>query len=232
MGDDDELGLGAHISHVLGVADNIRFVKRRLDLVHDAERRGAHLEYRKVKRDSDKCLFAAGQKAYIRHRLAGRLNLYLNAAFEGIVFVLERERGFAAAEKLKEGLTEVFVNELKLLGEYLLHFACYIVYYTHKFGFCLLDIVTLAGEEVISRADTLVLLDGADIRRAEGGYPAAQLGNALLLLLQVLHRLAQLLSGGIRKLVVFPELVEYLLFLHVGGVFLALESGAGLLKLE
>lgn len=85
-----------------------------------------------------------------------------------------------------------------------------------------MDIVTLAGEEIISRADTLILLDSADVRRAEGGYPAAQLGDALGLLLQVFNRLAQLLSGRIRKLVVFPELVEYLLFLHVGGIFLAL----------
>ena len=43
--------------------------------------------------------------------------------------------------------------------------------------------------------------------------------------MHALDRLAQLLRGGVAELVIVPELVENLLFLHVGGKLLLLELG-------
>ena len=61
---------------------------------------------------------------------------------------------------------------------------------------------------------------------------SAKVVYASYFLLQILDRLAQLLRCGIRQLVVFPELIEYLLFLHVGGKLLLLKACASPLKLK
>ena len=179
-----KLRLIAHSAHIFRIADNVCLVQCGLDLVHNAERRWANLEDCKIQRYGHERLLSAGQEAYIRHRFSGRLNLYLNAALKRIVFILKDDRRLAAAEQLKEGLTEVFVDELELAEENLFHLIGYVVYYAQKLFLGFLYIAALPGQEFVTGIDTLKFLDSADIRRAERRYLPAQVAYSARLLLE------------------------------------------------
>ena len=85
MGDDDELGLLAHLAHIPGKAHHIGVVQGGLDLVHDHEGSGTHLQNGKVKGDGHKGLFAAGEEGDDLQALPRGLDLDLNAAVEDIL---------------------------------------------------------------------------------------------------------------------------------------------------
>ena len=222
MRDDKELRLVGHAAHILSVARDVRLVECRLYLVHYAERCGAHLEYREIQRYRNECHLAAGEQAQVRQRLSRRLHLYLYSAVEHVVFVLKPERGLAAAEELKEGLAEALVYLLEAPDEDLLHLARDLLDDADKLTLSLCHVVALPTEEAIALADSVVFLYRAEVRRTEGVYLTAQLADELVRLRQALHRLAHRLRRSMAQLIVFPELVHYLLFFHVGGKLLLL----------
>ena len=109
MGNDQKLCFICKAPHILRVAADVFFIQRRFDLVHDAERRRTHFQDREIQRDRDKGLFSAGQKADRGDGLAGRLDPDVDAAVQDVVFILEDQGRFAAAEEVPEGVPEASV---------------------------------------------------------------------------------------------------------------------------
>ena len=179
MGDDQKLGLVAHLAHVVCIAVDVCVVQGGFDLVHDAKRRGANLQNGKVQGDGDKSHLAAGQEADVGKRFAGRLNLDLDAAVEHIVFVLKPKRRLAAAEEVQEGFTEALVDLLEALDKDRLHLPGDFFDDIQQFCLGLVDVAALLGEKFITGIDALKFLDGAEVRRAEGVDLPAQFGNGL-----------------------------------------------------
>ena len=214
--DDEKLRVLGEAAHVLHVARNVRLVECSLDLVHDAKRRRPHLQNRKVERDGHERHLAAGHQAQRRERLTGRLHLDLDAAVEHMLRILEHERRLAAAEELQEGLAERLIDRLKLRGEDALHLPRHIGDDAGQLTLGLEDIVPLTGEESVARVHAREFVDRTEVRRAQRADAAAQLGDAAAGLGHVLDRLAQRLGRRAAELVIVPELVEDLLFLHVG----------------
>ena len=105
MRDEYELRVLRHAAGILRVARDVDIIKRRFDLVEEAERRGSDLEDREQQRDCRKSLFAAREQVDILNILARGLNLYLNGTFEYIERILKNKLRLAAAEQLRECLT-------------------------------------------------------------------------------------------------------------------------------
>ena len=145
---------------------------------------------------------------------------------------LERELRLAAAEELREGLAEALVYRGELAGEYSSHFPGYVGNYTQQLIFRLLHVVALGGEELVALADARVLVDGAEVRRAEGAHLLLELGYAAVRLCRALDGLTHGLRRAVAELVAVPELVQELLLLHLGGELLLLEPGTGALHVE
>ena len=62
VGNDDELGLGAHAPEIPGEPGDVDVVQGGLDLVHDAEGGGPHLQNGEVEGDGHEGLLAAGEE--------------------------------------------------------------------------------------------------------------------------------------------------------------------------
>ena len=225
MGDDQKLRLARHAAHIGGVTADVRLVQGGLDLVHDAEGRGPHLQNGKVQRDGHEGHFAAGHEADGGQGLAGRLHLDFDAALQHVRLVLQNQSRLAAAEKLQEGLPEGGVDGLELGQEHGLHLPGNVPDDVQKLFLRLLHVVPLLAQKLIAAVDAPVFLDGAQVRRAEGVDLPAQLGDLLVGLGQALHRLAQGLGSGMAQLVVLPELIQDLLFLHVRGQLFLFQPG-------
>ena len=214
MRDDDKLRFARDAAHVIGHAHHVRLVERRLDLIHDAERRRMNLQDGEVQRDGDERLFAAREQRDGLERLARRLDLDLDAAGEHIVFVLQLERRFAAAEELQKCLLKALSDEGELFFEDTRHLACDALDHADELALCLFHIVALGREVGVARIHALEFLDRADIHRAKAADGPLELTDAAARLLHAFQLDALLLRGGVRQLVVLPEPVEDLLFLH------------------
>ena len=103
----DELGEAAHVG----------LVERSVDFVEDAERCGLELEDADQQRECGEGLFAAGEQQDVLQLLAGRRGHDVDAALVGVLGVGELHEGLAAAEELREGDGEVFVDDLEGLVE-------------------------------------------------------------------------------------------------------------------
>ena len=230
MGDDKKLRLIGHTAHVVGIAVHVCLVECGLDLVHHAEGCGPHLQDREIQRDRHKGHLPAGEQADGRDRLAGRLDLDLDAAGEHVVLVLQLQRGLAAAEQFAEGGAEGVVNGMEAVEKDALHLAGNVPDDTKQLAFCLLYVIALRRKKLIALAHPLILLDGTQIRCAQRGDLAAQIGDQAVFLRHRLDRLPQGTGLGKGQLVVVPQLVQDLLFLHVGGKLFLLDFGALPLK--
>ena len=178
MRDDDELRLLRDAAHVIGHAHHVRLVERRLDLIHDAERRRMNLQDGEVQRDGDERLFAAREQRDRLERLARRLNLDLDAAGEHVVLVLELERGLAAAEQLQKRLLEALADQRELFFKDDGHLACDAVDHADKLTLRLFHIVALGREVSVARIHALEFLDRADVDRAKAADGALELADA------------------------------------------------------
>ena len=130
--------------------------------------------------------------------------------------ILEHERRLAAAEELQKRLAERLIDRLKLRGENALHLPRHIGDDAGQLTLGLEDIVPLAGKEGVARVHAREFVDRTEVRRTQRTDAAAQFGDAAAGLGHVLDRLAQRLGRRAAELVIVPELVEDLLFLHVG----------------
>jgi hypothetical protein len=72
MGDEHKLGFYAHLFDEFGEASNIRFVKRGVDFVEDAERAGRVLEDADQQGERGECFLAAGEQEHALQALARR----------------------------------------------------------------------------------------------------------------------------------------------------------------
>ena len=121
VGDDDELGLIAHPPQVPGETHHIVVVQGGLDLVHDAEGGGPHLQDGKVQGDGHKGPLAAGQQRQGLEGLARGLDLDLDAAAQHVLRVFQLQLSLAAPEQLYKNFLEGLVDFRKLLLKNLSH---------------------------------------------------------------------------------------------------------------
>ena len=190
------------------------------------------LENGKIQRDGHESLFAAGQQRNRFQRLARGLDLDLDAAVQDILLILQFQRGFAAAEQFQERLLEAFVDDGELLPENALHFTGDAVDHALQLFLGLFHVVALAGQIFIAGIDPVKFLDGADVRRAEAADLPAQLSDAAIRLGQALQFHALGPGVLIRQLVVVPQAVQDLLFLHGGGGPLLFQASGLPLQLQ
>ena len=110
MRDDDELRAVEHAAQHLDEPADVGVVERRVDLVEQAERARLVAEDREHQRDRGQRLLAAGEQLHALQALARRRGDDVDAAFERIAFVEQRDAGAAAAEQRRERLLEVGVD--------------------------------------------------------------------------------------------------------------------------
>ncbi len=223
MGDDNKLGLIRHIAHVVGKTNHVGIVQCGLDLVHDAEGRGAYFQNGEIQGDSHEGALAAGQQGNRTQSLSGRLGLDLDAAVQDVIGILQFQRGLTAAKQFQEGLGEGRLNGLELLGKDHAHFFGDLGDNAFQLRFGFLHVVALLGQISITLVDTLIFLDGVQIDIAQTGNRAFQFADSPLCLTHV-FQLHTLLTGSlVRQLVRIPQLVQKLTLLHGGREFLLLQ---------
>ena len=221
VGDDDELGLPRQAPHIPGHPDNIWLVQSGFDLVHDAEGRGMDFQNGEVQGNGHECLFAAGQQRDGFEGLPGRLGLDLDAAAQDVVLVLQLQAGGAAAEEVGKGGLEALVDEFELLRENHCHLAGDLLDNARQLLLGLFHVVALVGQVGVAAVDTVELLNGADIDSTQRIDLPLQLADAAAGLGDALQFNALGLRVGVAELVVLPQAVQNLLFLHGrGGHFL------------
>ena len=225
MGDDDELGLIGHGAHIPGESDHVVVVQGGLDLVHDHEGGGAHLQNGEIQRDGHEGLLSAGQEGEHLQSLAGGLHLNLDAAVEDVIRVLQFQGGPAAAEELLEGLLERLVDVLEFPGEDGLHLPGNLGDHVLQLLLGGLHVVPLVGEVGVPLVDPLKLLDGPHVHIAQGGDVLFQLGDAAAGLGHRLDLHPLELGRLVGELVGLPQLVQQLLLLQGGGHLLLLQAG-------
>ena len=167
MGNQDELGAACQIAQVACEAVDVDLIQRRLDLIHHAERSGTDLHDRKVQRDGDQRLLAAGERLQMHHDLTGRVDDDVNAGGEDVLGVGQLQMTLAAAEQLLEGHGEVAVDLAEGVDKDLLHLLGEIHDQVLDLLLGLLDVVDLGLHEGIAFADLLILLDRAGVDGAE-----------------------------------------------------------------
>ena len=113
--DDDEAGFRRRGHLVQQVAEplHVVIVERRVDFVQHADRRRVGEEHREDQRQRRQRLLAAGEQRQRLRLLAGRFCNDFEAGFERIVAFDQMQRGFAAAEQLREQPLEVLVDGLE-----------------------------------------------------------------------------------------------------------------------
>ena len=232
MGDDNELCLAGDAAHILGEPGDVGIVQGRLDLVHDAKRRGMHLQNGEIQGNGHKGLLAAGEERDGLEALARGLDLDLDAAAQNVAFILQLQRGLAAAEELPEGLLETLVEQPELLGEDVGHLPGDLLDDPLQVRLGLLHVVPLARQIGITGVDPLELLDGADVGRAQGVDLLFQLADAAGGLCHALQLDALGLGVGVAELVMLPQPVQDLLFLQGGGGDLLLQTGGSPLQVQ
>ena len=201
----------------MGVAGHVDVVQSGLDLVHDTERGGPHLQDGEVERYGHKRLFAAGEQGDDLQRLARRLDLDLYTAVEDILRILQLQGGLAAAEELREGLAEGLVDDGELLGKNGFHFGGDVRNDVLQLPLGLLHVVPLVPEVGIPLVDPLELVDGVQIDVAQARDGAFELPNPPLGLGDALQ-LHPLGPGRlVGELIGLPQLVQNLLLLQCGG---------------
>ncbi len=225
MGDDDELGLIGHLTHIAGKANHVGVVQSGLDLVHNAEGRGTHLQNGEIQGNGHEGTLAAGQQRNGGQLLSGGLSLDLNAAVEDIVGVFQLQCGLAAAKQLQEGLGEGGLDGLELLGEDDAHLLGDLGDDALQLGLGPLHVVTLLGQVGIALVDTLILLDGVQIDVAQTGDGSLEFADTALCFPLVLQ-LHTLLAGRlVGQLIGLPQFVQNLLFFHGGRQLFLLQHG-------
>src|SRR5436190_23453345 len=115
--DEDELRAVEHPAQHVDESSDVRVVERRVDLVEQAEQARLVPEDREHQRDGGERLLAARQQLHALQPLARRRGDDVDAAFERIVLVEQRQTGAAAAEERAEGGLEVLLNRGKRLGK-------------------------------------------------------------------------------------------------------------------
>ena len=207
MRDEDELRVLRHAAGILRVARDVDIIECRLDLVEEAERRGSNLEYGEQQCNCRESLFAAREQVDILNILARGLNLYLNGTFEHVERILKNKFRLAAAEQLRERLTEDSVYAVELLPEPLRHLAGQVAYEREKFRARTFDIVYLSFHELVALGDLFVFLDSADIDIAEGSYLVLYIIEIALRFLRVFNDYSELLRLAAGELIFVIELV-------------------------
>ena len=207
MRDEDELRVLRHAASILCVARDVDIVERRLDLVEEAERRGSDLEDGEQQRDCRKSLFAAREQVDILNILARGLNLYLNGTFKHIERILKNKLRLAAAEQLRERLTEDSIYAVELLPEPLRHFAGQVAYEREQLRAGAFDIVYLSFHELVALGDLFVFLNSADIDIAEGSYLVLYIIEIALRFLRIFDNYSEFLRLAASELIFVIELV-------------------------
>ena len=119
--DDDQLrGLLEILEH-LEQAQQVALIKRRLDLVHDIERRRTRLENRDQHRKSGKRSFTTGQQRKSLDLLSCRPRFNLDAGRQHVRRVGERELALTTREQTTEDRRELFSGISKRISEDRLH---------------------------------------------------------------------------------------------------------------
>src|SRR4030095_15545175 len=98
-------------------SSDIRIVERRIDLVEQTERTRLVLENRKHQRDRRQRLLASREQLDALQTFARWRGDDVDAAFERIVLVEQRQPGAPSSEEGAEGALEIFLNRRKGLGE-------------------------------------------------------------------------------------------------------------------
>ena len=225
MGDDDELGVPRQLAHVPGVPGDVDVIQGGLDLIHDAKRRGVHFQNGEVQCNGHKSLLATGEQGDGLEGLSRGLGLDLDAAAQDVTFILQLQRGLAAAEELCKCGLEALRKEFELLGEDRRHLVRDVLDDACQFLLGLLHVVPLPGEIGIAPVHPVKFFNGADVDAAQSvDVPlklpdaAGRLGDALQL---------DPLGLGVRvaEFIVFPQPIQDLLFLHSAGGDLLLQPG-------
>ena len=121
---------------------------------------------------------------------------------------------------------------MKAGSEDLLHLSRDLIDDADKLALGLLHVVALLRQKLIAGVDALIFLDGAEVWRTEGADLTAELGDLLVRLGQIFHGLAQGVGRAVAQLIVFPELVEDLFFLHLRAELFLLDARALALEIE
>ena len=177
-------------------------------------------------------LFTAGQQCDGFQLLAGGLHLDLDTAAQNVVLILQLQPGLAAAEQLQKGLLKAIVEPMELLGEDLRHLAGDLVNDPRQLLLGLLHVRSLLGEVGIAGVHPVELLDGPDVGSAEALDLPVQLPDAAGGLGDALQLHALALSLGVAQFIPLPQLIQNILLLHGGGVFLLLQPGHLTLRVE
>ena len=185
-----------------------------------------------VQGNGHECLFAAGQQRDGFEGLPGRLGLDLDAAAQDVVLVLQLQAGGAAAEEVGKGGLEALVDEFELLRENHCHLAGDLLDNARQLLLGLFHVVALVGQVGVAAVDTVELLNGADIDSTQRIDLPLQLADAAAGLGDALQFNALGLRVGVAELVVLPQAVQNLLFLHGRGGHFLFQLGCGPLQVQ
>ena len=227
MGDDNELGLLAQIPQIGRKPLHIPVVQRRVDLVENAEGRRPYLQNGEIQSGSHEGLLAARQQRDGLQLLSGGLHPDLDAAGQRLLRIFQHQLTLAAAKHFLKDDTKVMVDLLELFHEDGGHFLGDTTDNALQLPLGVQHILLLLGKITVALVDTGVLLDRAQIRRAQHGDLSLQFRDFPLTGSGRLNH-APLFSGGAGgQLVGIPQLVNDLFFLHGRGLPFLLQIGAG-----
>ena len=119
MRDDDELGPRGQLAQHPGESQGVLLVQWRIDLIEDAERRGADQEAREDERHRGQRPLSPRQHRDVLQPLAGRLGHDVHARLVGFLILHQNQLGPSPLEDLVEHLVELHLEALERLHEQL-----------------------------------------------------------------------------------------------------------------
>src|ERR1700752_2787203 len=117
MRDHDELRVGGHLDDLISKASHVRFVKRRVDLVQQTERRRTVMEDAQDERKGSHRLLAAGQQQHVLQTFYGWLSNDVDARLEHVVGVDQTHFAASTAKQLLEQRAEILVDLFERVTE-------------------------------------------------------------------------------------------------------------------
>src|SRR5688572_20411766 len=170
----DKLSLLRHLGDLTDEPADVRVIKRRVDLVQQAERRGTISKDREHERDRGHRFLAAGKQKNVLQAFARGLCNDLYSGFENVVGLEQCHLTLSTAKQLAEEFDKVGVDRLECLLEScsgpLLYFA------QGFFRRCdaVDDVLPLRGEEKQSLFGFGKFFDGKHVDRAEPFQPRTE----------------------------------------------------------
>ena len=180
MRDQDELGVLLHALQHLDEPADVGVIQRRVDFVEQAEGAWTVFEDGEHQSHRGERLFAARQELDALKPFSRRLRDDVDTAFELVAFVEQHKAGAAAAEKRRERLLEILIDDGKRFFE---SFFRGLVDPANRLpgrGNRIDQILALRRQERVSRLEIVELINGHHVDRAHAFDLVAQVANHLV----------------------------------------------------